>query len=162
MKQDELNEVIRLHGLWLNDDYDGGKRADLRGADLHGADLRDANLYGADLYGANLRGADLYGADLRGADLHDANLHDANLPYKIIQVGPIGSRKDYTIYWVDEDKVQCGCWSGPGKYGYGKGGTLDEFIDRVNSIYEPSSTYGKEYRAAIEYFKILRQEAAGK
>ena len=122
MKQDELNEVIRLHGLWLNDDYDGGKRADLSRADLR----------------------------------------DANLPYKIIQVGPIGSRKDYTIYWVDEDKVQCGCWSGPGKYGYGKGGTLDEFIDRVNSIYEPSSTYGKEYRAAIEYFKILRQEAAGK
>ena len=157
MKQDELNEVIRLHGLWLNDDYDGGKRADLRDADLYGA-----NLYGANLRDANLRGADLYGADLYGANLCGADLCGADLHYKIIQVGPIGSRKDYTIYWVDEDKVQCGCWSGPGKYGYGEGGTLDEFIDRVNSIYEPSSTYGKEYRAAIEYFKILRQEAAGK
>ena len=31
--QEELNEVIRLHNLWLQDE-DGGVRAGLRGVDL--------------------------------------------------------------------------------------------------------------------------------
>lgn len=33
MKQEELNEVLRLHKLWLRGD-ESGKRADIRGADL--------------------------------------------------------------------------------------------------------------------------------
>lgn len=48
MKKDELQEVLRLHKMWLNDE-DGGKRADLRRANLEVADLRGANLEGADL-----------------------------------------------------------------------------------------------------------------
>lgn len=43
MEQDKLNEILRKHKLYINNE-DGGKRAnlyeaDLRGADLHGADL---------------------------------------------------------------------------------------------------------------------------
>ena len=133
MTKAEIKEVLRLHRLWLQDEP-SGVRADLRGADLSGADLRSA---------------DLRGADLRGADLSSG----------IVQVGPIGSRKDYTIYRIDEDIVQCGCWHGAGKRS-GQGGTLDEFIDRVNFEYDPDTKHGKEYRAVIEYFKILRREAA--
>ena len=69
---DELNEVLRLHKLWAQDEEVGQRanlqRADLRCADLQGANLQGANLRGADLWGANLRGADLRGANLRGAD----------------------------------------------------------------------------------------------
>ena len=65
MYKKELEEVLRLHGMWLRSE-NGGKRAVLRGADLQGADLR---------------GADLQGADLRGADLQDANLRGANIDY---------------------------------------------------------------------------------
>ena len=88
MTKDKLNEILRAHKLWLNDEA-GGVRANLRGAnlrdadlrcaDLRGANLRDADLRGANLSGANLRDADLRGADLRGADLSGANLRCADL-----------------------------------------------------------------------------------
>ena len=78
MTQTELNEVLRLHKLWINHKA-GGKRANLRYADLAGADLRSANLTDADLTGADLRSANLTGADLTDADLRSANLTDADL-----------------------------------------------------------------------------------
>ena len=79
----QLQEVIRLHALWLNGDTTG-QRADLYGANLSGAVLSGADLSGADLSGAvlsranlsravlseaNLSGAVLSGADLSGIDL---------------------------------------------------------------------------------------------
>jgi len=53
MKKKELNEILRLHEMWLNDE-EGGKRADLRRANLQGANLRMADLREADLRGASL------------------------------------------------------------------------------------------------------------
>ena len=41
MTQTELNEIVRLHNLWLIGDEEG-KKANLRGADLRGADLNSA------------------------------------------------------------------------------------------------------------------------
>ena len=81
--EEELNEILRKHELWLNG-KDGGKRANLCGANLRranliGANLFIANLSGADLSEANLRGADLSGADLSGANLSGANLIEADL-----------------------------------------------------------------------------------
>ena len=58
MTTKKLQEVLRLHKLWLNDDPEG-VRADLRRADLQGADLWKANLWGADLREADLRGANI-------------------------------------------------------------------------------------------------------
>ena len=58
MKQKELNEILRLHAMWLRGE-DGGKRAILYGADLRGANLCEADLRGANLCGADLRGANL-------------------------------------------------------------------------------------------------------
>lgn len=156
--------------------------ADLCGADLRKADLRGANLYGADLCradlsmadlsmaplcGANLRetnlrwanlcGADLCGADLYRADLRKADLEGAILSEKIIQIGPIGSRREYTIFWVDRDIVQCGCWN---DY---EGGSLDEFKNRVNETYpaenEDTLQFRNEYLAAIAMFERLRDDA---
>jgi len=89
---------------------------------------------------ANLCRADLRGADLRGADL----------PEQIVQVGPIGSRKDYTIYWIDRDIVQCGCWNNF------EGGSLDEFKKRIDDVY-PDGKYRDEYLAAIAMFEALKK-----
>ena len=98
MKQEELNEVLRLHKLWLENNSDGVRanlrRADLRGADLRRADLRganfrDADLAGADLAGADLRDADLRDANLRGAALRDTNLKSANL---------VGADLDFSVF----------------------------------------------------------------
>ena len=79
----EIQEVLRLHKLWLAGSPEG-KCADLRNADLRNADLRNANLFGADLReanlrNANLRNANLFGADLRNADLRNADLRNAYL-----------------------------------------------------------------------------------
>ncbi len=93
MNKTELNEILKLHKLWLNGDPKGRcaslqdanlsganlKYAILSDANLMGADLSDANLMGADLSDANLMGADLSGADLSGADLSFVNLRNANL-----------------------------------------------------------------------------------
>lgn len=88
MTQEELNEILRKHKLWL-DGKKGGERADLTEANLTGldltkADLTWANFTGADLSRANFTGADLSWAkfkraDLTGAVLTRANLYTANL-----------------------------------------------------------------------------------
>lgn len=58
MEQKELDEILRLHKMWLYGKK-GGKRADLRDANLRGANLQDTDLQDADLQGANLQGANL-------------------------------------------------------------------------------------------------------
>ena len=135
-------------------------RADLSHADLCRADLCDANLCDADLSHADLRGANLCGANLRGADLCDANLSDANLrgailPAIILQVGPIGSRKDYVVYNASDDNIRCGCWN---DY---EGGTLAEFEARVEEVYPSENKdtlkFRNEYLAVIGYFKTVRE-----
>ena len=68
MKQKELDEILRMHKMWL-DGEEEGKRADLQGANLQGANLQDANLQDANLQGADLRYANLQGANLQGANL---------------------------------------------------------------------------------------------
>lgn len=158
-----------LRGTNLSIAYMG--HADLRGASLPGAsmgaaglrkaDLRDAYLAGADLQGANLRDADLRRAylceaNLCGANLYGVDLRGADLSQKIVQVGPIGSRNDYTIYRVDEDIVQCGCWR---EY---MGGSLADFIARVNKTYPENkkggAKYRREYLAVIAMFQALRED----
>ena len=138
ISKDELKEILRLHALWLTDEA-GGKCADLRGADLSGADLRYANLSSA---------------DLRGADLSCANLSGAITDKKYYQVSGIGSRNATTTYCLTDDLVYCGCWN---NY---KGGSLDQFLERVESVYgntgeTPNRQYYSEYMAAIAFFKAV-------
>uniref|UniRef100_A0A6M3KF84 Pentapeptide repeat-containing protein n=1 Tax=viral metagenome TaxID=1070528 RepID=A0A6M3KF84_9ZZZZ len=127
--------------------------ADIRWADLRRADLRWADLLGADLLGADFRGADLRGADLRGADLMGADFRGADLREdRIIQIGPIGSRKDYLIYNFKDDEIRAGCWTG----------TLDEFRTRVASVYpDVNYQYRTEYVAAIAMIGTLKGECYG-
>jgi len=129
--------------------------ADLRGADLCDADLRRADLRRADLRDADLCCADLRDADLRDADLRGADLRGADLPAIILQVGPIGSRKDYVVYNASNDNIRCGCWN---DY---KGGTLEEFEARVEEVYPSENKdtlkFRNEYLAVIGYFKTVRE-----
>ena len=156
----KLQEIIKSHGRWLRNE-EGGERANLRGADLSSAYLSSADLSSADLSGANLSGADLSGADLRGAylrgaDLSSANLSGADLDKTYYQVVRIGSRRGTTTYCVDDDNVLCGCWN---NY---KGGTLEEFKTRVESVYgregnNPNEQYYDEYMAAITFFAAMKE-----
>lgn len=58
MTNDELQERLKKHRLWLRGE-EGGERLVAIGANLQGANLRDANLRDANLQGADLQGADL-------------------------------------------------------------------------------------------------------
>ena len=105
---------------------------------------------------ANLRSADLSGADLSSANLSSANLRGANLDKTYYQVVRIGSRRGTTTYCVDDDNVLCGCWN---NY---KGGTLEEFKTRVESVYgregnNPNEQYYDEYMAAITFFAAMKE-----
>ena len=136
----KLQEIIKSHGRWLRNE-EGGERANLRSADLSSANLR----------GANLRGADLSSADLSSADLSSADLDKTY--YQVVR---IGSRRGTTTYCVDDDNVLCGCWN---NY---KGGTLEEFKTRVESVYgregnNPNEQYYDEYMAAITFFVAMKE-----
>ena len=100
--------------------------------------------------------ANLSCANLRGADLRGANLCSADLSAIILQVGPIGSRKDYVVYNASDDNILCGCWN---DY---KGGTLEEFEARVEEVYPSENKetlkFRNEYLAVISYFKTVRKE----
>ncbi len=84
MEQEQLEERLRLHKLWLEGHEDGVK-ANLEGANLEGVNLRGADLYGANLEGVNLRGADLREVDLRGVDIERAKLNYCIGNYKQIK-----------------------------------------------------------------------------
>jgi hypothetical protein len=83
MNQEELNEVLELHKMWLDGEPEGRRaylyRAALRRADLRSLSFQRSYLAEADLSGADLRGATLFGADLSKANLTGANLRKANL-----------------------------------------------------------------------------------
>jgi len=79
LSQDELNQILTEHKLWLDAEGAKGSRANLRGANLIDADLRDVDLRYTSLNYANLRDADLSNSDLSYADLRNANLNCANL-----------------------------------------------------------------------------------
>lgn len=105
---------------------------------------------------ANLSDADLSGADLSDAYLSGAYLRGADLDKTYYQVVRIGSRRGTTTYCVDDDNVLCGCWN---NY---KGGTLEEFKTRVESVYgrednNPNEQYYDEYMAAITFFAAMKE-----
>ena len=140
------------------------RRADLRGTDLEGANLESADLRYANLKGANLKGVDLRDVDLREADLKGAYLEDtylggaylkgADLNKTYYQITRIGSRNATTTYCVEDDNVVCGCWN---NY---RGGTLEEFKKRVESVYGkegemPNKKYCTQYTAAIKCFEKM-------
>ena len=166
--QEKLNSIIASHGKWLRDEEDAERAdfryANLRGTELSGADLRCANFNNADLRGANLssaslRYANLICADLRGANFNDADLSGADLSSASLnktyyQITHIGSRNATTTYCIEEDNVFCGCWN------HYRGGTLEEFRKRVESVYgengeKPNKKYYSQYIAAIDFFKKM-------
>ena len=132
------------------------KNANLYNAYLKNADLRKANLIGANLYDANL-----YNADLRKANLVYANLENISLKntkfyltnlYKVkrkdlFEVGNIGSRNDTTHYFIEDNRIICGCFDN----------TLENFEEKVKYTYDKNSKEYMEYMIAIDTFKNYKE-----
>jgi uncharacterized protein YjbI with pentapeptide repeats len=123
--------------LWTD-----GKDADLRRANLTGADLAGASLACANLRRASLAGADLAGADLTGAKTEDGELCG---PRPIIQIGPIGSRQDYAMFYTTDKglRIRAGCFFG------------DEESFRAAIINtHADNQHAREYLAGLEFVKL--------
>jgi hypothetical protein len=81
--QEELNEVVRLHKLWLSKNPEG-KRAEFCGLGLTNieiinADLRYADFTMAFLHDVNLSGSNLFKCQFFKASLWNVNLLNTNL-----------------------------------------------------------------------------------
>jgi len=139
MGQQELDEIIKKHKMWL-EGYKKGMKADLREADLRRADLRGANLRGANLERADLEGANLYGANLEGADLYGADLYGTSVIS--FQLG-----KHFGFY--HEGYLRIGCI----------GHDLKHWLENIESIGQKNN-YTKEeielYKAQIELIKKFK------
>jgi uncharacterized protein YjbI with pentapeptide repeats len=135
MNTQQIQEVLRLHALYLQGDARGERAnlrgatlldaylrganlqyANLQGANLQGANLLDANLLDADLQGADLRGANLQGANLLDADLRGANLRGANLRGVNLRGTVLENRalltfqyNKHTAYYFGDGMLQIGC-----------------------------------------------------
>lgn len=75
--QDELNEILRKHALWLGDD-DEGERADFSDTDLSGLDLSNENLININFVDARLISTDFRNSKLNDSVFENAELSCAN------------------------------------------------------------------------------------
>ena len=139
---DELKAILAKHLKYILGE-DGGELANLSRANLSGANLSGADLSWANLSRANLSGADLSWANLSGADLSGGT--------DIISVSGIGSERRMTTYWVQDDKVWCGCFTG----------TLAEFESKVRETHTANPKHFRNYMAAIALFKAAKEGAKG-
>jgi uncharacterized protein YjbI with pentapeptide repeats len=178
MEAEKLNEILRLHKLWINNDPHGVqanlsvadlreanlREANLREANLRGADLRGANLSGADLRGANLRGADLREADLSGADLSEANLRRADLRVANLRVADLSEANLNRTHGAIVSAGPAGSERRMTYYiydadevlcGYFRG-TLAEFEEKIEETHKDNPVWLAEYRAMSAYFKAVR------
>ena len=66
-----------------------------------------------------------------------------------LQVGPVGSRGDTTLFirHAEGIRVRCGCFAGE----------ISEFEARISEVYRDDK-YGKQYMATIAYVKTYWEE----
>ena len=93
MNTEELENILRLHKMWLNGN-ENGVRANLSYANLGGSDLRDADLSYANLNYVNLSEANLSYANLSSANLSYADLYMTTWP---LWCGSKNARIDISI-----------------------------------------------------------------
>ena len=75
-------------------------------------------------------------------------LKDPELKRKdLFGVSHIGSRDDTTHYFVEDNRIICGCFDN----------TLEEFINKVKDTYDKNSKEYMEYMIAIDTFKRYKE-----
>lgn len=79
MLNNNVEETLVQHKLWIKSKKSQGACADFSGIDLSGIDLSQSDLRGANFSGANLTGANLCSAWFDYANFSGANLSDAKL-----------------------------------------------------------------------------------
>ena len=161
MSETQTVKILSRSGAVIGEWPGANIKEAMQNAVRYGADLRGANLYGANLYGANLYGADLYGADLRGANLGGANLGGAYLgdrkaDGRFLQLGPIGSRRDFLLIFGIEGAgllFRAGCFTG----------TREEFVAALGRTHGDASDaehvrHLRDYSHAVALAEVMLSE----
>ena len=97
--QEELNEIIQKHNLWLESVLNPFKKIISGRANLH-----DSKLHAVDLRGVNLSGATLINIEFSNSDLSNANFTGADLSYSCFKETKINgaifkkANLNYTIF----------------------------------------------------------------
>lgn len=136
--QEELNEILRLHKMWLGQ-KDGGKRANLSHADLRFLDLSYSDLSYADLSFSDLRFANLSYANFSYVDLDYTNLSCADLSY--VNLSHVDLRS------VDLDHANLSC-------AQGLKSNIDflvEHFEKTEEGYIAYKTFGSKYAPPDEW-----------
>ena len=107
----------------------------------------------ANIENSSIRGVAYIGGD---ANVYNVNLEPSNinLSYNaniknnndLLVIGPIGSRFDYTTFYITKDNsiwVCCGCFTG----------SIEDFVKKVQFTHR-NNHFAKEYFSAIELAKI--------
>jgi len=79
MDNDELQEILVQHRLWLHSSGGEGKRADLQRQELNSGHFIERDLTDADFQRCELRRANFHKATLRRTNFREADLQNANL-----------------------------------------------------------------------------------
>src|SRR3546814_14555885 len=73
----EIEEILKLHSLWIATGGAEGSRADLSGRNLDGCSFASCDLRAAELHEASLKGADFSNAQLMFTSFLRAELQEA-------------------------------------------------------------------------------------
>ena len=131
MTQEDLDNILDKHKLWLSSENEDGTRADLCNAYLVGANLRNADLSNALIIRADLRGANLTGVAIRGANLTGADTSGAKNIVSF-QIGK-SNRISYAVRHKDCVMFKLGCFWG----------NTNEAIEEIRKDYRENSHYEK-------------------
>ena len=94
----------------------------------------------------NLENTNLENADLEGAKFYLTNLYRVKRK-DLFEVGNIGSRNDTTHYFVEDNRVICGCFDG----------SLENFEEKVKNTYDKDTREYMQYMIAIDTFKRYKE-----
>lgn len=78
LTQEQLNNILEKHYLWLNKKV-GGEQAEISMCNLTNLDLRNANLNSASIQGCDLTNVDLSGSNLCFANFSGSLLTKATM-----------------------------------------------------------------------------------
>jgi hypothetical protein len=155
--QEQLNEILKLHKLWLLDNTKG-QRADLSNADFRHADFSYTNLSNANFSNTNLSNANFNyayldyanfsNANLKYANFSNTNLSNAYLNYanfsfakNIIAFQKLNGRMCYAVKHTNCIMIQAGCfWNNINEF---EKQAIEEYGNDIMQNYQPQIQYLK-------------------
>ena len=150
-----INGNAQIKDSYLNGRIIISNFAEISNSTIIGSNIviqNNANIENSSIRGlAYIRGdAKIYNVNLKSSNInlsYGANIKSNN---DFLVIGPIGSRWDYTTFYITKDNsiwVCCGCFNG----------NIENFLQAVINTHR-GNRYENDYKAAIEFAKIILEK----